>query len=169
IDSLKRLGTHNFTIEMGNKQMPFQIVIRRGDNYPGMLTELIGVPFVYAPSAFNGSLHQTDLRIGADCVALVIYGKRRLGIKVPYFSPSRLLDVTTKIGSNKSIETATIEEGDILHFGFQTAVISIDEPPIGKLSSNDIVIHTFHGFAEEKLLSELPYKASDFEILRWKL
>jgi hypothetical protein len=168
IPQLNRLGTHNIVIKAQNKLSHLQIIVRRDDTYVGYLTELIGVPFVYAPTLTTGG-HQTDQRLGADCVALLIYGKLRQGYAIPYVAPPKLYDYTIKLGDSKHLSDIAIAEGDILHFGFQTAVISVDNPPRNILSDNDMVIHTFHKFAEEVPFAELPYKSSKFDVLRWDL
>ena len=77
------LGTHRFIVVSGELPSPkpentLEIVVRRDDTYVGYATELIGVPFVFWPKEVVGG-HQTDLRMGADCAATVIYGKRRMG------------------------------------------------------------------------------------------
>ncbi|MFW2331659.1 MAG: hypothetical protein ACN4E2_05120 [Nitrospinota bacterium] len=163
------LGTHNLIVEINNKRINFQLVVRRGDQYPDILTELIGVPFIYAPTKNTNNQHQTDIREGADCIALVIYGQRRNGRKIPYFAPRKLYEYTDLIGNSEQLSDARIKAGDILHFGYQTAVISIDNKPIGVLGNEDIIIHTFHKLAEEIKFEQLPYRKSRFDILRWNL
>lgn len=150
-----------------------ELVIRRDDTYPGLLTELIGVPFVHWPRPLPGRGHQTDLRLGADCVALVTYGRRRLGEPVPYAAPAALLRWTDEIARADDLvdlragKPIPVRTGDVLHFGFQTAVVSEDTPPLGRLDATDRIIHTFHGLAEEVDLADLPYRAGRVRILRW--
>ena len=150
----------------------FEIVIRRNDSYIGYLTELFGTPFVLWPRSTPQALHQTDARLGADCVALVIYGRRRLGEKIPYVSPTRLKGFLSFIGHCKSVDQPCmldkpIQLGDILHFGFQTAVLSGDTPPLGALNGTDLAIHTYHKVAEEIRIDSLPYRHHKLEVLRW--
>ena len=114
-----------------------------------------------------------DLRRGADCVALAIYGRRRLGFAVPYVAPpalSRYADVIASAASiSASIGAATpIAAGDILHFGFQTAVLSRDRGRRGVLDGDDLVIHTYHGVAEEARVGDLPYRGHKLQIMRWR-
>lgn len=148
-------------------KMLHRIAVRRSDDYIGYLTELIGVPFVYAPVYEEGLGHQTDRGIGADCVATLIYGRRRLGKKIPYVSPTKLYEYTVKVADKNSVNDIAIRAEDILHFGFQTAVISVDNPPIGKLSDNDKIIHSYHKTVEEVDFSGLLYRDMPFELLRW--
>jgi hypothetical protein len=137
-----------------------EIVVRRDDGYVGYLTEQLGTPFVYAPVRLASGVHQTDARLGADCAALVVYGRRRMGHPLRYVAPPGLRALTEPV-------RGAVREGDILHFGFQTAVLSVDLPPIGRLDASDLVIHTYHGVAEEVPFGTLPYKDAAMEILRW--
>lgn len=153
----------------------FELVTRRDDSYVGYLTELLGVPFVLGPGRLPGLGHQTDHRLGADCVALVIYGRRRLGEPRGYVAPAVLRQWTTLVGSAGALvgpvgrvaDVGRVEAGDVLHFGFQSAVLSRDQPPLGRLDANDVVIHTFHGLAEEVRLGALPYGRHAVELRRW--
>ncbi|MFT3917375.1 MAG: hypothetical protein QM704_25805 [Anaeromyxobacteraceae bacterium] len=152
-----------------------QVVVRRDDGYVGRLTELLGVPFVLGPARLPDIGHQTDARLGADCVALVVYGRRRLGEPVPYAAPARLHGWLTKVTAAPALvcpdgsfaELAGVREGDVLHFGFQTAVVSRDRPPLGILDPGDLVIHTYHRLAEERPVGALPYARHPVEVLRW--
>jgi hypothetical protein len=148
-------------------QRLFKLVIRRDDTYVGYLTELFGVPFVLWPQRLPGRGHQTDLQIGADCVALVIYGRRRMGFEVPYVAPPALSRFMTVVSDRAGTGARRIRVGDVLNFGFQTAVVAEDRDPAGVLSDNDLIIHTYHGAAEEIPFSRLPYRNHPFEILRW--
>jgi len=134
------------------------VVVRRDDTYTGYLTELLGVPFVHVPRRVGGR-HQTDARLGADCVALVVYGRRRLGDDVVYQAPRAL--------ARRLEPVARLRAGDVIHYGFQTAVVFEDRAPLGELSDDDLVIHTFHGVAELARVGELPYRSAPHELLRW--
>ncbi len=148
-------------------QRLFKLVIRRDNTYVGYLTELFGVPFVLWPQRLLGRGHQTDLQIGADCVALVIYGRRRMGFEVPYVAPPALSRFMTVVDNAADTGGRRVRVGDVLNFGFQTAVVAEDREPVGVLSDNDLIIHTYHGAAEEIPFSRLPYRNHPFEILRW--
>lgn len=172
------LGTHWIAIEYDphdktdhtetkERPAPFQFIVRRNDSYVGYLTERLGVPFVYLPSLTPAGKHQTDAGLGADCVALVIYGQRRLGRKIPYMAPTALKRYTTLVARDDAGEQP-VAEGDILHFGFQTAVVSSDRQRPGLLDDEDRVIHTYHGYAEEVPFASLRYGKSPFEARRWK-
>ena len=106
------------------------------------------------------------MRLGADCVALVIYGQRRLGKNIPYVAPSLLAHYAEQVPPLQS-GAQPVRPGDILHFGFQTAVLFEDNPPSGQLSDNDIVIQTYHTEAKLVPFARLPYHMSPFVVLRW--
>ena len=139
----------------------FELVVRRDDTYVGYASELIGVPFVLNPTNRPDGTHQTDARVGADCVALVIYGQRRLGHMVPYVAPSALDRYTEPV-------QGPIQAGDVLHFGFQTAILAEDRGVIGVLDDPDRVLQTWHGLAEILVFGALPYKDAPVTALRWK-
>lgn len=154
----------------------FELVVRRDDTYVGHLTELLGVPFVLGPAHLPGLGHQADRRLGADCVALVIYGRRRIGEGYGYVAPPVLERWTELVGTAESLVAAdgrvadvgVVAEGDVLHFGFQTAVLAEDREPRGRLDAHDLVIHTFHGVAVEVPLGQVPYRHHRAEIRRWR-
>jgi hypothetical protein len=141
-----------------------EIVIRRDNSYVGHVTELIGTPFVFLPKKTKQG-HQTDLRLGADCVATLIYGQRRLGRPIPYVAPAGLDRYTQRVPL--AGKQQPIAPGDILHFGSQTAVVSKDLPPIGSLNKEDLIIHSYHQLVEEIPLFKAPYFESSFEVRRW--
>jgi hypothetical protein len=153
----------------------FEILVRRDDTYVGYLSELFGVPFVLGPARVPGVGHQTDRRLGADCVALVIYGRRRLGEPFGYVAPRALKRWMTLVGvadalvgdDDRVADVGMVRPGDVLDFGFQTAVLSKINSARGRLEPSDLVIHTFHGVAEEVHLCELPYRHHRVEVLRW--
>jgi hypothetical protein len=163
-------GTHRLFVAEGSAPTTFnedfvsalpQIVVRRGDDYVGLLSELFGVPFVLWPQKLKTG-HQTDLRLGADCSALVVYGQRRLGRRIPYVSPRGLFQLARELS-----EGEPLQRGDILNYGFQSAVLSVDTPPLGQLNPEDRVIQTYHGVAEELPLSTLPFRDAPVRFLRW--
>lgn len=153
-----------------------EVAVRTGDDYVGHLAELIGVPFALFPATLPGLGHQTDRRLAADCVALVVYGRRRLGEPLPYVGPAALPGMMDRVGGADRLvgpdgavaDPGRVRVGDVLHFGFQTAVLYLDRPPLGRLDASDLVIHTYHGAAEVVRLGDLPYRAHAVEVLRWR-
>ena len=174
-----RLGSHRYAVTLGPEPSPVdgssatlpEIVVRRDDSYVGYLTELVGTPFAFWPTA-----SEVDERRGADCVALVIYGQRRLGRLVPYVSPGGLKKLTARIAAGRlprdrppgsRSPRIPVRVGDIVHFGFQTAVVVEDRLPRGVLNEDDVIIHSYHGVAEEVPLGSVPYAHFPFEVRRW--
>lgn len=88
----------------------------------------------------NG-IHQTEQRIAADCVAVIIYGQRRLGHKVPYTAAQGLFRFTTIAPAAGARQPVKV--GYILHFGHQIAILSVDRQPVGLLNGEDMVIHGY--------------------------
>lgn len=160
-------GTHLFLSIDETGEVFHRVAIRESESYIGYIKELLGVPFVYGPTYEEGFGHQTDRGIGADCVATLIYGQRRLGNRAPYVAPEKLYEYTTTVSDSTRIKNDEILVGDILHFGFQTALISKDMPPIGRLTDNDKVIHSFHSAVEEVDFSSLGYRNMPYDVLRW--
>jgi hypothetical protein len=148
-------------VEEDTAEALVQVVVRRDDTYVGYLTEQLGTPFVHAPARLRGGRHQTDARIGADGTTLVVYGRRRMGERLRYVAPDGLLALT------RPIADAPVAPGDVLRFGFQPAVLSVDRPPKGRLDPSDLVIHAYRGVAEEVPLGTLPYRDASVDVLRW--
>jgi hypothetical protein len=142
------------------------IAVRESNAYLGYLTELLGVPFVYWPEVIPDIGHQTEAQLGADCVAVVVYGRRRMGCPTPYVAPAGLFKLAKPVPATKQGKPR-VEAGDILHFGFQTAVLAQDNPPIGELDDGDLVIHAYHGLVERVPFGALPYRIFSHTILRW--
>lgn len=149
-----------------------EVVVRSDDSYAGMLTELIGQPFVFYPVRLPALGWQTDLRAGGDCVALVIYGQRRLGSTYSYKAPRALRrDLRARFTGLKytrlSMDPAKavpVRRGDVLHFGFQTAVVYSAD---GMLGPDTLIIQSFYDGVAIKKFSELPYRDYDFDVLTW--
>lgn len=164
------LGTHRIQPSLSPLKEPAstqntrEIVIRRDNSYVGYVTELMSTPFVFLPKeTIQG--HQTDLRLGADCVATLVYGQRRLGHDIPYVGPDGLDRFTQRVP--RIGDQQPIARGDILHFGSQTAVVSKDLPPIGLLNKEDLIIHSYHRLVEEIPLAKASYAKASFEVRRW--
>ncbi len=172
VPALHREGTHTLRVEpvvprelefsSTRKPAGIEIVIRRDDSYVGYVSELKGLPFILWPRSTAHLGHQTDARVGADCVAVAIYGRRRMGQRLPYMAPRALHRYT------RAVPDGRIQAGDILHFGFQTAVLSEDTTPLGRINPGDRVIHAYHELVEERPFGELPYKGSPFVVRRWQ-
>lgn len=151
------------------------LVVRRDDSYVGYLTELLGVPYVFAPLRLRGRGHQTDLRLGTDCISLAVYGKRREGLRLPYLPLSGFDRHTRQVCRAASLkqllrgagQSCRAREGDLLHLGHHVAVLSRDVEPRGLLGAGDLVIHALAGAAEEVPLRRLISDPHPVRVLRW--
>lgn len=168
VAALASPGTHRLLASDGELPSPDpalpglrEIVVRLDDSYVGYASELLGVPFVLDPTRLPDGRHQTDARLGADCVALVVYGRRRLGERIPYVAPRALYRYTDLVAG-------PIQRGDVLNFGFQTAILAEDRGRPGVLDAPDLVLHSYHGLAEERTMGELPYRDAPVVVLRWR-
>ena len=160
-----RAGAWHLTTTPGEGPPPddapvHSLAVRRDETYVGYLHELLGVPFVFAP-AHTERGHQTDLREAVDCVSLVIYGQRRLGREVAYVSPHALAEQL------EPVDHLPPAPGQVLHWGWQTAVLLEDRPPLGRLDGADLVILAWKGHAEVRALNSLPFAATPFQRMRW--
>lgn len=160
-------GTHRLAVVSDELQLPnpkpehtTEIVVRRDDTYVGYATELIGTPFVFWPKQIEEG-HQTDLRLAADCIATVIYGKRRMGHQIGYVAPKAVLRYLVEV------EPTAVQVGDVLHFGFQTALLSQDTEPLGVLNDSDVILHSYHQMVEEVQFEQALYSGQPFKVYRW--
>lgn len=164
---LSRPGTHRILASPADPPDPtpeaaglVEVVVRPDDSYVGFATELVGVPFVLNPAVLPDGRHQADARLGADCVALVIYGQRRLGRRVPYVAPGALDRFTTPVDG-------PVRAGDVLDFGFQTAILAEDRGVVGVLDGPDRILHTYHQLAGFSTFQDLPYADAPVTLRRW--
>lgn len=157
-------GAHHFAATAPDarptsEQPVHTVAIRTDDSYVGVLHELLGTPFVFAPAHLRHG-HQTDLRLATDCVSLVIYGQRRLGRRVPYVSPHKLYEWLEPTSD-------PVRVGDVVHWGWQTAVVALDREPVGVLDAGDELILAWRGEAELRTLGSLPFAGTPSTRLRW--
>lgn len=137
-----------------------QVVVRESDDYAGYLTELLHTPFILPPMRIRG-LHQTDVRAGADCAELAIYGKRREGYDIPYCGPkgiSRYLD---------SLK-GPVMRGAVLHFGGQVSVLYEDRGVEGLLDNDDLLIEAYGSETKIVRLADCAYAGRPLTLYRWK-
>lgn len=140
-----------------------QVIVREDDSYLGYLTELFGTPFVIGPRMTDQGVHETDARMGSDCAAFAIYGKRRQGYQVPYCGPLgiyRYLSAIEDVPLNpipfeqtevyvtpedRLIRTGTagLQAGDIVHFGEQVSVFYSDVGIKGVFDKDDLLLQCY--------------------------
>lgn len=137
-----------------------QVTIREDDSYLGLLTELIGLPFVLPPRILPQYGHQTDLRVGTDCAELAIYGMRRTGRDIPYVGPSGILDY---------LEPAPeLKPGTIIHYGFQVSVLYEDRGEKGQLDPEDLLIHAYEDRVAIEKLGDLALARLAYKLYQWR-
>lgn len=144
------------------KEYPItQLIKKESDGYIGYLEELMEVPFVLPPRWLTEG-HQADLRLGVDCAELAIYGKRRLGHKIPYCGPKRIIEYLYPV------EKA--ERGVIVSFAnnYQISVIYDDKGIIGVLDDEDLLIHAYKDKAEIIRLGDTELKHYPYKLYQWK-
>jgi len=138
-----------------------QIVIRENDSYVGYVTELLGLPFILPPFIIEGVGHQTDLRVGADCAELAIYGMRRMGFNIPYCGPKGIIKYL--------LPTNKIIKGTIVHFGFQVTILYEDKGIKGKLDDEDLIIHAFEDCVKIEPFGKTKLKKKKYKLYYWKI
>ena len=137
-----------------------QIVIRKDNSFIGYCTELLGLPFVLPPKNVLNFGHQTDHRIGVDCAELAIYGRRRMGHRVPYCGPRGILEYLT--------ESLDLKVGSIIHFGHQVSILYDDLGVLGELDGEDLLIHAFEDQVKIQPLGSTSLLRKPFRIFKWK-
>jgi len=165
-----------------------QIAVRTDDSYIGFLMELINTPFIMAPRLTPGGSHQADSRLGTDCAALAVYGRRRMGYRVEYLGPSGILRYLDSLesgqfspGSPSGIElymngdgkampvgAGGLSPGDILHFGSQVSVFYRDCGVSGLLDADDLVIQSWFDGPHICVLRENGFFPRPLRVYRWR-
>ncbi len=165
-----------------------QVSYRSDNSYIGYLTELFRTPFLVAPMVTDQGVHETDARMGSDCAAFAIYGKRRQGYRVPYCGPAGIYDYLTEIeesplwprasGSTEvyandngrfvKVGPGGLETGDILHFGEQVSVFYADAGIPGLLDKDDYLIQCYQGGPLITTIEKSGFYQKPVRIFRWK-
>jgi len=165
-----------------------QVSRRIDDSYIGRLTELFQTPFIVAPEVADGWVHETDERVGSDCAAFAIYGKRRQGFHVPYCGPLGIYRFLDEIGESQlwheplgstevyidrsgaqvRVGSGGLEPGDIVHFGEQVSVFYADAGVPGVLDKDDLLIQCYLGGPEITSIEDSGFFHKAARIFRWK-
>ena len=138
-----------------------QLISKKSSGYVGYLEELVNVPFILPPRNIKEG-HQTDLRLGVDCAALAIYGRRKMGHPIPYIGPR---------GIGKYLEkTDYVEQGSVIVFGnsYHVAVVYEDRGTIGVLDDEDLIVHAYKDKAEVVRLKDAGLSKYHHAAYRWK-
>jgi len=163
-----------------------RVTVRRDDTYLGYLTELFNTPYIWGSAGDPATVHQAERRIGSDCADFVTYGVRRLGHDVPYTSTYGLPKygrtlfesagpgpdgVYLAAGTGKPIPVGErgLRPGDLLLFPRHVGAFVRDEPPLGVLSTSDVMIHTCWAEPAEQPLASTDYGATSVKVLRWRV
>lgn len=154
-----------------------------GRNYPGRLTEIFNLPYVLGGGLLNiGNLPGADARYGADCLGFIIYGKRRMGARIPYNHGNNLRAYLADIGevlffkggvayNNQgpiSINEQMISDGLLLHFGTHIAALYQDNEPRNILNDDDLVVHQLENMPEIIELKKLKQANQPFMLMKFR-
>lgn len=161
-----------------------RVTVRRDDTYLGLLTELFGTPYIWGSAGKPDARHQTERRIGSDCADFVTYGVRRLGFDVPYTSTLELHRFTRELFSLKPpgsdgvyrragtpvpVGPLGVKPGDLLLFPGHVGAFAEDRPPLGVLSTSDVMMHTCFAPPAEQPLRDTEWAARPVKVLRWRV
>ena len=173
-----------------NQRYPFkivQIVRRPDDTYTGYLAELLHTPFIIAPMVTEDGYHETDMRMGSDCAAFAIYGRRRQGYRVSYCGPRGIYKYLKEIGKGplwarkafgteiyaskhtQSVKVGVdgIERGDIVHFGDQVSVFYEDLGVNGLLDKDDLLFQCYNDAPHVTSIANSGFYPKPIRIFRW--
>lgn len=165
-----------------------QVVCRADDSYLGFLTELFNTPFILGPKMTEAGVHQTDARMGSDCAAFAIYGRRRQGYDIPYGGPRGIytyLDELAEsplfpreaengglycdtLGKVMSVGKGGLLPGDILHFGEQVSVFYRDEGVKSLLDKDDLLIQSYGKGPHVTTLEKGGFFHRAVRVFRWR-
>jgi hypothetical protein len=165
-----------------------QVVRRKDNSYLGYLTELCGTPFIIGPRMTDQGVHETDARMGSDCAAFAIYGKRRQGYRVPYCGPLGIYRYLSAIESaplrpipfertevyitpdNRQIRTGHggLQPGDIVHFGEQVSVFYCDSGIKGIFDKDDLLLQCYGSRPTITTLKDSGFYHLPLHIYRWR-
>jgi hypothetical protein len=174
-----------------NQKYPFKIVQiarRKDDTYVGYLTELLNTPFIIAPMVTRDGYHETDMRMGSDCAAFAIYGRRRQGYRVSYCGPRGIYKYLSEIGkgpfvpkkaldtemyANKDTQSVKagvdgMERGDIVHFGEQVSVFYEDLGINGVLDKDDRLFQCYKDAPHITSIADSGFYPKPIRIFTWK-
>jgi hypothetical protein len=162
-----------------------QIVCRSDDSYLGFLSELAETPFIMGPIVTASGFHQTDQRVGSDCAAFAIYGRRREGFPIPYCGPAGIHKYLKDLapGSLVAFRDGIYRDrygnpvmprgngprpGDILHFGLQVSVFYRHFGASPYLTINDLVLESWGSTPHVTSIRDCGFCRYPVRVMRWK-
>tara|TARA_Y100000294_G_scaffold76363_1_gene71985 strand:- start:214 stop:816 length:603 start_codon:yes stop_codon:yes gene_type:complete len=144
-------------------------------------------PYIWGSATPTGKDmdHQSDRYIGADCADLVVAAARKAGHNISYGGSHNLspLDmrrdtvfisrepelssegIYQKNGKEVVIDKDNVRIGDVVLYNRHVGILTKDLPPIGILSSNDLIIHTLFKEPMEEPISQA--YSGPFSIVRF--
>ncbi len=152
-------------------------------SYLGKLSEIFNLPYILGSSLIReDNLLGPEVKYGADCSNFLIYGKRRLGLNIPYLNPNQLkeylveLDRVNRFVSDVAygkrgkvyLDNELIKEGLLLHFGEHIVAVYQDNEPKKVLSRNDLIVHQLEGFPEIIPLKSIKQTNRPFLVMKFK-
>lgn len=165
-----------------------QIVYRPDDSYLGYLSELYNTPFILGPRLTPVGFHQTDSRVGSDCAAFAIYGKRRQGYDIPYCGPKGIVQYLREISNFPlhpvkagqyfiyydkenhplKIGPKALQPGDIIHFTEQVSVFYQDQGFSGLLDQSDLILQSYIPVPQIIPIAKTPFSHHAIRVYKWK-
>lgn len=134
-----------------------KVMIRTGDDYLGMMTELANLPYIFGSTENGKEPHQAERAIGVDCADLVIYGLRMTGHDLSYRSSRTLGPVSQRIAKTDArrdggtyldamghpipVGLDGVRPGDWIVFEGHVGAFFEDRGVIGKLDEQDLLMH----------------------------
>jgi len=139
------------------------------------LSELFARPYVFGAALLrSGEASGPNLARGADCSTFLIDGLRRTGRLLHWTDAAgffRQLEQTGECrdfsaGSAVPMTPDEIETGFFVFLGRHIAAVWEDRPPLGILSSEDLLAHQLEGFPELIPLKEIMNRRKGFKTAR---
>ena len=157
-----------------------RVTMRRDDSYIGFLTELYGQPYIWASAGTSPRRHQSERLEGSDCADFVVYGRRRMGSRIPYTWTGALPEYTRLLARRATANKAGVytddrgepvkfpKVGDIVLFPRHVGVLTEDRGTIGVLDHADVMMHSYFASPREQSLGDSDYASRWIEVRRWR-
>lgn len=133
----------------------------------GALEEQFQTPYVFGIGLYSdGENSGGETLMGNDCANFLITAWRRNGIKIPWSNPKQLTKYLEKIQNKVTPER--IKNGLIIHLNSHVCALWKDQGTLGKVDSEDLVIHHLSGFPEITKLGNLLKTRKYFQLYKVK-
>jgi hypothetical protein len=155
-----------------------RISIRRDDSYLGYLTELYGQPYIWASAGSTDATHQSERLEGADCADFVVYGARRMGLRIPYTWTEDLPTYAKTLAKGAPDEKGIYRDahgdpiaftgvGDLVLFPRHVGVLVEDRGTKGVLDDQDVIMHALFDTPKEVPIADSGYAGLPISVLRF--